>query len=118
MMLGSMAESLPVAVPGRWWLGARFLFRVGCRRRADVLRGQFVQAGPLGEGHDRNQAGPRHEMRVIERLSQQKTALIHRWVQAQYFPASSLRIITSALRYAAFAALVLPSLAEKSPKRL
>jgi hypothetical protein len=32
----------------------------------DVLRGQFAQAGALGEGHHRDQAGMRHEFRIIE----------------------------------------------------
>jgi hypothetical protein len=35
-------------------------------RRADVLRGQVVQASAGGEGHDRDQPGVRHEVRVIE----------------------------------------------------
>ena len=43
-MLGSMAESLPVAVPGRWWLGARFLFRVG---RRTVVESLYLLTAPL-----------------------------------------------------------------------
>jgi hypothetical protein len=35
--------------------------------RADVLRDQLAEAGALREGHHRDQAGVRHEMRVIER---------------------------------------------------
>jgi hypothetical protein len=33
----------------------------------DVLAGQVRQAAPLCQGHDRDQAGPRHEIRVIKR---------------------------------------------------
>jgi len=33
----------------------------------DVLRGQAGQARPLRQGHHRDQARPRHQMRVIER---------------------------------------------------
>ena len=33
----------------------------------DVLRDQAAQPGPLRQGHHRDQPGPRHEIRVIER---------------------------------------------------
>ena len=34
--------------------------------RLDVLRGKVAEPGALGEGHDRDQPGVRHEIRVIE----------------------------------------------------
>ena len=34
---------------------------------ADMLAGQIGQPCPLRQGHHRDQAGPRHEIRVIER---------------------------------------------------
>ena len=37
IMLGAMAESFPLAVRGRWWPGARFLFRVGRRTLVESL---------------------------------------------------------------------------------
>jgi hypothetical protein len=33
----------------------------------DMAAGQAVQAGPLGQGHDRDQPGPRHEIGVVKR---------------------------------------------------
>jgi hypothetical protein len=32
----------------------------------DMLPDQFIQASPLRQGHDRDQARPRHEMRLIK----------------------------------------------------
>jgi len=45
--------------------------QAGVRRagRADVHRGQLMQAGPLREGHQRDQSRVRHEIRVIERCA-------------------------------------------------
>jgi hypothetical protein len=43
--------------------------------RADVLRDQFLQAGPLGEGHYRDQASMRHEVRVVERCARPRKAM-------------------------------------------
>ena len=33
----------------------------------DLLRDQLGEPGPLGQRHDRDQPGPRHEIRVIKR---------------------------------------------------
>ena len=42
---------------------------------ADVRRGQVVQPGALGEGDQRDQAGVRHEIRVVERCARLRQAM-------------------------------------------
>ena len=43
--------------------------------RPDVLGDQAGQPGPLRQGHHRDQPGPRHEIRVIERCVRPRQAM-------------------------------------------
>ena len=46
--------------------------------RPDELRDQLGQSGPLRQCHDRDQAGPRHEIRVVERCVRLRRACNNR----------------------------------------
>jgi hypothetical protein len=68
--------------------------------RADVLRDQLAEAGAPGEGHHRDQACVRHEMRVIELSAgpRQRMQQLHlqgvlssRVLEASQLPLSQLR---------------------------
>jgi hypothetical protein len=43
--------------------------------RADELRGQLAETGALRQGHHRDQAGVRHEIRVIEECVRLREAM-------------------------------------------
>jgi hypothetical protein len=56
----------PGGHPGHQACGLQLGVHLARTGDPDVICGQVTQASPLGQGHHRDQAGPRHEIRLIK----------------------------------------------------